>query len=98
MSDGFFCVTSIGQPLHSSGTTEGGIFEATLRPSDRAMERSSDRLIDRAIERSSDRATERPGERATERSVIERASAGDRKLSSRSPLHTLTSTLFKALK
>ena len=51
--------------------TEGGIFEATLRPSDRASDRASDRPIDRAIERSSDRAIEgaieRPSDRTNER-------------------------------
>ena len=48
-----------GLPFSVHFATEGGIFEATLRPSDRAMERSSDRAIDRSTERSNDRAIER---------------------------------------
>ena len=51
--------------------TDGGFFEATLRPSDRAIEqvidRSTERSSDRAIERSSERAIERPSDRTNER-------------------------------
>ena len=54
-------------------TTEGGIFEATLRLSDRAIERSSERSIDRAsdrpIERSCERSSERPRERSSDRAT-----------------------------
>ena len=86
--------------------TEGGIFEATLRPSDRTSDRASDRAIDGSTERSSDRAGERPSDRAAERSsdratddresdrASDRAIDGDRKSSSRSPFDTLTSALW----
>ena len=69
--------------LGVSHPTEGGIFEAILRPGpgdwaieraiERPSERSSDRASDRAIERSSDRAIERAIERASQR-ANERAS------------------------
>ena len=63
--------------LEKAGVTEGGIFEATVRPSDRAIERSSDRASD-------DRASDRASDRAID---------GARKSSSRSPSDTLTSAL-----
>ena len=57
-------------------TTEGGIFKATLRPSDRTIDRASDGAIEGSTERSSDRAIERPSDQAMERPsdrAIERA-------------------------
>ena len=54
--------------INSGDDAEGGIFEATLRPSDRAIARASDRAIDRSTERSTDRAVERSSELAIERS------------------------------
>ena len=59
--------------------SEGGIFETTLRPSDRAINRASDRAIDRSTRRSSDRAIERSSDGATERTsdrATERPSDG----------------------
>ena len=58
--------------------TEGGIFEATLRPSDRATDRAVDRSSDRSSERSTDGTSDRTSGRESDRAKRPNKGGNDR--------------------